>query len=136
MNNGLFLLSIPIQDEESLATPTLECRVGATSWSWSINPNRKGNKLLLPLWTFSVRQTPLPGPLISPVRRTVWSFLLFPQKQSQSSMFFLLITNDRIAILVTLKSQVYNLSNYMDYWPCFWVKYKNDDPSSRDGLSQ
>ena len=88
MNNGLFLLSIPIQDEESLAASTLECRVGATSWSWSINPNRNGNKFLFPLWTVSVRQTPLPGPVISPVRRTIWSFLLFPQKQSQSSMFF------------------------------------------------
>ena len=47
-------------------------------------------------------------------------------------------TKQTNAIPVTLKSQVCNLSNYiyMEDQPCFWVKYKNDDPSSRAWLTQ
>ena len=39
-------------------------------------------------------------------------------------------------ILVILKSQDCDLSNYMEDWPCLWVKYMNDDQSSRARLSQ
>ena len=35
------------------------CKAGASSWSWSINPNRTGNISLLLLWTASAQQAQL-----------------------------------------------------------------------------
>ena len=60
--------SVPKQAQEYLSAPALDClcKARASSWSFSINPNRTGNLSLLLPWSVSARQASLPRLLVSP----------------------------------------------------------------------